>query len=582
MITACSPIRNPKWPVGKRARGVRCAPRMIAPTPIVELLLIAVLVAVATKYIRLPYTVALVLVGLALGAAGHLAPIQLSRELIFFIFLPPLLFEGCLNMDLQLLARNWRRVFLLAVPGTLASTALLGVGAYYLFAWLGFPLTPEVALLLGVILSPTDPISVLAIFKEHGVERELSILVEGESIFNDGIGVVLFILAVEVATGHAATPTGVAVEFFREVGGGALIGFSLGYLTHRLLGLIDDHLIEVVISLVLAYGVYLVAEELQTSGVIAVVVAGLIMGNYGRVLSMAPTTRISLAHFWDVAAFIINSLLFLMIGFELELAKVRVFWVAIVVTFALMVVVRTAVTSGALGVDRLLGGRRLAKGWTTVVSWGGLRGSIPIALVLGLPTVGLMDSALRSELVAVVFGTVLCSLVIQGLTMKPLLKRMGLLGLDRKLRVYEEALGRLMAARAGLRALESANREGELPDSVYRELRSKVDEERATAAIAVGQEAQAHAGVRRRQLGRAGYQVLRAQRVALDEAFRRGLLSEIVAADLKREVDAKLEEGSELGFETLWRSSEGDQGSVNGGTGSEPNGWKPGEGGTEI
>ncbi|MFQ5679503.1 MAG: Na+/H+ antiporter [Gemmatimonadota bacterium] len=525
---------------------------MSAPTPIVELLLIAVAVAVATKYVRLPYTVALVLVGLALGAAGHLTPIELSRELIFFIFLPPLLFEGCLNMDLQLLLRNWRRVFLLAVPGTLASAFLLGVGVYYLFGWLGSPLALEVAVLLGVILSPTDPISVLAIFKEHGVAKELAIVVEGESVFNDGIGVVLFLIAVDVASGHPVTPDEAAVEFLREVAGGALIGFSLGYLTHRLLGAIDDHLIEVAISLVLAYGVYLVAERLGTSGVIAVVVAGLIIGNYGRVLSMAPTTRISLAHFWDVAAFIINSLLFLMIGLELELAKVRAFWLAIVASFLLMLAVRAAIVSGALRADRLLGGRRLARGWASVVSWGGVRGSIPIALTLGLPTVGLMSPALRAELLAVVFGTVFCSLVVQGLTMKPLLGRLGLIGLDRELRAYEEALGRLVGARAALRSLASAHREGELPDSVYDELRSQVEEDRKIAAAAAGRAAQAHEGVRRRQLGRAGYQVLRAQRAALDEAFRRGLLSQVVADALKREVNARLEEGSERGFETVW------------------------------
>ncbi|MFQ5690435.1 MAG: Na+/H+ antiporter [Gemmatimonadota bacterium] len=525
---------------------------MTGPAPIVELLLIAVAVAVATKYVRLPYTVALVLVGVTLGALVRVESLQLSRELILFIFLPPLLFEGCLNMDLSLLVRNWRRVFLLAVPGTLASALLIGFGAYHLFSWLGAPLPIELALLLGVMLSPTDPISVLAIFKEQGVTRELSILVEGESVFNDGIGVVLFLLALEVAGGHSVTLADATVEFVREVAGGALVGFSLGYLIYRLLGQIDDHLVEVVISLVLAYGVYLVAERLHMSGVIAVVVSGLIIGNYGRMFSMSPTTRISLAHFWDVASFIINSLLFLLMGLELDLGRARGFGLAIFGAFALMIVARTIVAHGSLWLDRLLGGARLPRGWSTVVNWGGIRGSIPIALALGLPAAGLLTPGLRAQLIAVVFGAVFLSVVVQGLTMKPLLGRLGLLGLGEEERLYEEALGRVVAARAAVRSLESAYREGGLPEERYERMKARLEAERARAASEASRTAREYSLIRRRQLARSSERLVRAERTALDQAYRRGLLSATVADRLKRELDARLVEGSERGWERVW------------------------------
>lgn len=524
----------------------------MGPAPVIELLLIAAVVAVATKYIRLPYTIALVLVGLGLGAVGGLPPFHLSTDLILLIFLPPLLFEGCLKMDLGLLRRNWRRVFLLAFPGTLVSTILLGGGAYFALAWLGLPLPLEVAILLGVMLSPTDPISVLAIFREHGVSRRLSVLVEGESLFNDGIGVVLFLLAIEVATGHPVTVSEGLGEFAREVVGGAILGYALGYLTYRLLAHIDDHLIEVVISLVLAYGVYLLADRFHMSGVIAVVVAGLIIGNYGVVFSMAPSTRISLGHFWDAVSFIANSLLFLLIGLELEIDTLLGFGGAITAAFALMIVVRSLVVGGAFGLDRLLGAARLPVGWVTVVNWGGIRGSIPIALALGIPVAGAITSELRSELIAIVFGAVFLSLVIQGLSMKAVLSRFGLIGLRPEERAYEEAVGRIWETRAELAELESAWSDGELSGGAYETLKARLEAVREEAIREAQQTAREHELVRKRQLARSSERMLEAGRSAIDEAYRKGLLSERVADELKGDVDARMVLGGEAGWGEAW------------------------------
>lgn len=525
---------------------------MTGPTPIIELLLIAVVVAVLVKYIRLPYTIALVLVGLGLGAVPGLIPITLSTDLIFFIFLPPLLFEGCLKMDLALLIRNWRRVFLLAFPGTLISTALIGGGAYYALPLLGLDITWPLAILLGVMLSPTDPISVLAIFKEHGVSHELSVLVEGESLFNDGIGVVLFLIAVDVASGHHVTFSEGMVEFTREVAGGAVVGIAFGYLAHGVLKRIDDHQIEVVISLVLAYGVYLFADAFGMSGVIAVVVAGLLIGNHDVVFSMSPTTRLSLSHFWDAVSFIANSLLFLLIGLELEIAQMWAYAAVIAVAFVLMVVVRTLVVSGAFGLDRLLGGHALPKGWLSVVNWGGVRGSIPLALVLGLPVAGLITTDVRTQLISIVFGAVFLSLVLQGLSMRLLLDRMGLIGIQPEERTYEEALGRVWEVQAELGALEKSWSEGGLPEKTYRALKSRLEGARDGAASQARQSAREHELVRDRQLARSSERMLRAGRAAIDDAYRVGYLSESVAHELKGDVDSRLMLGAEEGWSSLW------------------------------
>jgi len=534
------------------------------PAPVIELLLVAAVVAVLTKYIRLPYTIALVLVGLGLGAVGDLSPVELSTDLILLIFLPPLLFEGCLKMDLGLLRRNWRRVFLLAFPGTLVSTVLLGGGAYFALAWAGLPLPLALALLLGVMLSPTDPISVLAILREHGVTHKLSVLVEGESLFNDGIGVVLFLLAVEVATGHAVTISAGVGEFAREVAGGAIVGYALGYLTYRLLAHIDDHLIEVVISLVLAYGVYLLADRLHMSGVIAVVVAGLIIGNYGVLFSMGPSTRVSLAHFWDAISFIANSLLFLLIGLELDIHTLFAFGGAIATAFVLMIVVRSLVVSGSFGLDRILGGDRLPRGWVSVVNWGGVRGSIPIALALGIPVAGSITVELRSELIAMVFGSVLLSLVVQGLSMKAVLTRFGLAGLRPEERAYEEAVGRIWETRAELDELECAWRDGELSRGAYERLKAGLEGVRRAAERDAQQTARDHQHVRERQLARSSERMLEAGRSAIDGAYRKGLLSETVADELKARVDSRMVLGSEAGWEEAWVEAEDDEDAAEG------------------
>ncbi|RMG73273.1 MAG: Na+/H+ antiporter, partial [Bacteroidetes bacterium] len=227
-----------------------------------SLLLVASAVAVVTqKLVRIPYTIALVLVGLLIGFTHLFKTFHLSQELILILFLPPILFEGALNMDLEHLKRNSWAVFLLAVLGTAVSAALLGVVTHLALGW-NWPLS----LLLGIILSPTDPVSVLALFREHGSDRDLAMVVEGESVFNDGLGVVLYLIFLRAALGEPVSIGHASQLFLWEVLIGAAAGVALGYLCHRFLGTIDDHLIEVTVSILLAFGAYLVADRLHASG----------------------------------------------------------------------------------------------------------------------------------------------------------------------------------------------------------------------------------------------------------------------------------------------------------------------------
>lgn len=391
----------------------------------VELLLIASIVAIGARYLRVPQTVALVVAGFCISF-GHFFDVTLSRDFILLVFLPPLLFEGAINMDLNELRRRWLQVLLLAVPGTLITAGVVA-GALVVFTDLPF----RFALLLAVILAPTDPVSVLATMKAHGVAGGLRTLLEGESVFNDALGIVLFTIALSFAfpadPGHAMDWAGAVREFFAEVAIGIGVGIVMGYVIHRLMRLLDDHLVEVTLSVALAFGTFLLADRLGGSGVLAVVVGGLFIGNYGTHRAMSASSQAVLFDVWEVAAFLLNSALFLLIGLEFrarDLGELTTATAAIVVTLALLAGRAIAVYGLLLpfGGGRIRAAAQVSPGWRHAIYWGGLRGSIPIALVLGLTATQRDLHGINA--VAVVFGAVIVSLVGQGITFAPLLAKL--------------------------------------------------------------------------------------------------------------------------------------------------------------
>lgn len=429
---------------------------MLELIPIIELGLVASAVALAAYFWRIPYTIALVVAGLVLGFT-RVIDVHLSKELMLFLLLPPLLFEGALYMDLEHLRRYATPVGLLALVGTLVSAGSIGTIVHYALSvpW-------GVALLLGVMLSPTDPVSVLAMFKQYGVPKGLQTVLEGESVFNDGIGIVLYLLVLEVVGGAPFSLGRATVAFLTVACGGAAMGFGAGYLAHRLLGRLDDHLTEVMISVVLAFGAYTLAETLHVSGVVAAVVAGLIIGNYGTVFSMSPTTRLSLLNFWAVLAFLVNSAVFLLIGLDFSVERLPANLPAMGVTILAVLVGRSVAVYALVPLSNRLspGPAQISPSWQHVLNWGGLRGTIPVALALGLaPALRDIDGF---HLPTVVFGVALFSLVGQGLTMKPLLTRLGLIGAEEARLEYETYLGKLMAVQVALVEVEELHKRGEI------------------------------------------------------------------------------------------------------------------------
>ncbi len=496
------------------------------------LLIIASVVAMAGRYIKIPYALALVVTGLLIGAPHLMPQVHLDPHILLTVFLPPLLFETAINIRIQSLRREWKPIAVYALGGTFLSTFLTG---WLTATLLHLPLS--VALVFGALISTTDPVSVIAVFKRLGVGKRLSLIMEAESLFNDGASVVLFGVLTGAAMGGTVTVTGSVLTFLTTVVGGAGVGIVLGGLASRLTRQFEDHLLEITLTTIVAFGSYLAAETLHTSGVIAVVSAGLVVGNYGMQTGMSPTTRLAVLSFWEYAGFVVNSIVFLLLGIEVTFVNL---WkdVGLVCGAIGIVLVGRAVAVYALSpiANALRGNIPFA--WQHILFWGGLRGALSMALVLGLPP----DFPQRETLVALAFGVVLFSLLAQGLTVGTLLKRLGLSGGRPAGADYARLSGERLACQAALRELDRLRGLGfvsrAVADGLEQEyqgnlerLETEVDAlHLSDEALAVNQRAEA------RRL------MLLAEKSALLEANRSGMLDEEDWRALSERIDTQLEE----------------------------------------
>lgn len=498
-------------------------------TLVIELLLIVSLVAIAVRRLRVPYTVALVVVGLAVTSQQP-QEVSPAPGLVLALLVPPLVFEAAFHISFSELRRALLGILLLAVPGVIVATFVVG-GLLAVLTPLAFP----VALLFGALISATDPVSVVALFRALGAPRRLELLVESESLLNDGTAVVVFNLVLVTAlTGHFDLVAGVA-DFLRVVAGGVTVGFALGWLVARLIARIDDYLIEVTLTTVLAYGAYLVAERLHFSGVLAVVAAGLVNGNIGP-QGMSPTTRIVLFNFWEYVAFLANSFVFLLIGLQIDLAALAAAWQPIGLAVLAVLLSRAVVTYGLGWVTRRLP-EPIPWRWQHVLYWGGLRGAIALALALSLPPALGPD---RGQLQVMAYGVVLFTLLVQSTTMRALVHRLGIVTRGPAQLEYELRHARLMAFRAAALHLDQMYREGFLSTHAWESLKPSLLEQTDSLASAVRELLLANPSLAAEEIQGVRGELLRSQRAALMSLRRDGAISDEAFEKLAAEVDAEL------------------------------------------
>ena len=398
------------------------------------LVLTALLAYLNYRYIGLPTTIGVMgiallfsfaLVGLDKLGIGALRRYEVSllsaidfSDVLMQGMLSLLLFAGALHVELNDLNRYKWQIGLLAVFGTLTSTLVVGVGVALVLPLTGVDLPLSYCLIFGALISPTDPIAVMGILKSAGAPKNLGIVIAGESLFNDGVGVVLFSLLLTVVTGGSVPSVGKgAMLLLREAGGGVIYGLALGYLTYRMLKSIDNYQVEVLITLAAVMGGYGLANRLHLSGPLAMVVAGLLIGNHGRAFAMSDLTRHHLDIFWELVDEILNAVLFVLIGLEVFVVVYTMqHLIASMVAIPIVLLARFISVGLPLGLLRRV--QELSSNAVTILTWGGLRGGVSVALALSLPA-----GQERNLIIPITYAVVAFSIIVQGLTIGKLLAR---------------------------------------------------------------------------------------------------------------------------------------------------------------
>ncbi len=494
------------------------------------LLVIVSIVALVVSRLRIPYSVALVVVGLILSFQRELK-VEVTPQLILALFIPPIAFEAAFNLEMDRFLENLRLILALAVGGTLIGAVAVG-GLVALF---GGTLPLAQALVFGALISATDPVAVISLFKANHVAQRLSILMDSESLLNDGTAIVLFNIALVAALTGGFDPLGGVLDFVRVSIGGVVIGGLLGWGVASLLSHIDDPLVETTVTTCLAFGAYLLAERFQTSGVLAVVVAGLIVGHTAE-RSMSPTTRIAVSGFWSTLSFVANSLVFLLIGLTINITQLTGQLGLIALAVVAVLLSRAIIVYGIGALTRRTDDSA-PMAWQHVIFWGGLRGAVSLALALSLPAA----LSQRAELQAMTFGVVLFTLLVQATTMPPLLRRLGLGQRSAKHLEHDMRLGRVYAAEAAWHRMRTLHSEGVLTGDLWANMEADHDSERQRLQREI-HDLYASDGELSHELTLAVQrESLRAERAALNKARQRGLIGEEAFERLSADVDQRLD-----------------------------------------
>ena len=514
----------------------------------VELLILSLAIAVSVgifaRQRQMPYTVGLVLVGLLfvlispqfrkleslpilgtmldlLDQLVHLGD-ELVREIILGLMVPPLIFEAAFHLRWTDVRQDIGPILLFAIPGVVITTFLVGA----VITW-GIDVNYATATVFGALIAATDPVAVVALFRTLGVPNRLRVLLEGESLLNDGIAIVIFGLALQAAGGQSFKLFNGVTDFVIVSGSGLLIGLGFGWFISTIVKHLDDDLIETALTFILAYGTYFVAENIGVSGVLAVVAAGMFIGNVGP-RAMSSNTRIVVENFWGFIAFIANSLVFLLIGLVVDpFVLWQNKWLILLAILAVLVA-RGIVIYGFSAIVKNIPIR-----WQFILHWGGLRGAITLALALSLT---------NDDLRAMGFGVVIFTLLVQGTTMDPIARGLKLAKRNVERENYERKKARMLAVRESLKRLNDLYQSGIILKHTNEIVTPILEQQIDELTGEIRDVLQSKPMVAIDELDTAWREVLRSQRSTLDKLFVDGVITEDHFGDLVAQIDVALHE----------------------------------------
>lgn len=387
------------------------------------ILAISMIVAILARQIRLPYTIGLVIVGVVISLSGKTFHPLLSHDLIYYFLLPPLLFEASLFVPYHELKKDILPISLLAIVGTTVAAIFIAFSAVTFFKWPFYP-----SIIFGSLIAATDPVAIIAMFKDNKIVGRTSLLVEAESLLNDGMASILFSLAIMITQNNdILTISDIVYQLIIIVIGGILVGAVTGFLTILVTRIVDDHLVETVITLIAAYGAFFIAEKIHASGILSTVIAGLVIGNYGilgkKTNALSPKGRASIISFWEISAFLANSIIFLLLGINVAAISFQGYSFSLIFSAIIICMIGRGLAVYPIGFLMLKAKSRIALSEQNILWWGGLRGALGIALALSLPE----TIQMRDEIVVITFCVAVFSIVFQGITMPLILKRYGLM-----------------------------------------------------------------------------------------------------------------------------------------------------------
>jgi CPA1 family monovalent cation:H+ antiporter len=533
MIAAQNPLDSNPTAISKPAEYI---PELVI--ILIFLLILATVVALVSQKLRIPYITGLVLAGLPITEVFS-RRVGLDPTLVLNLFLPILIFEAAINTDISRLRSTFKPIALLAGPGSLISSAIIATVVKY---GLGLDWIP--ALLIGVILANTDTVSMIAVFKEIRVPARLSTIVEGETLFNDAAALVSFnLILIIYTTGSLSAVDGIKELLVVALGGG-ILGAALGYVCLPIFTRLDDPLSSLLLTVALALGTFQLGQFLGVSGAVAVVIAGLVFGNFGLNRSASASDRISLLSFWEYAGFGVNTFIFLLIGIEINPASL---WK---ISPSILLVVLAYQLGRIISVYVLLAGLRrfdrpIPLRWQHVLFLGNIKGSLSMALAVAIP----LALTGRELIIELVFGSVLFSLVIQGLALPWMIKRLNIGGISEAIQEARKLQLQLIVAKAAQDELDSLLKSGVLPKSVYEELwasyQVKVAKAEGTLRDFYNQYRMSELDSDRHGSDTSGLDTIRrrlllAEKGAASDALRKSIIPEDLVQPYIRDLDEKL------------------------------------------